>query len=118
MYNFAAFTDQMTEENIETLAPALWAELNEKIGDLDDFGLALIDGDDLDEKEEKAFLDFLAAFEASTGLALEVRYQQEAHRGDEVEGMFWHVENAYIRNPILTALEGNGKIVSRKFYII
>jgi hypothetical protein len=118
----ANFADTIEQGELIKIAPKEWKALEksvEKDEEDMDFNLSEIaSGNEIEERIKTEYDNFVDAVYKNTGMDVEVFYHNSEDQGDrydEVEGVFWHVNNAYIKNPKIT--RGNQQKIERQFFV-
>jgi hypothetical protein len=130
MGNYANFADTVTKEFVtETCSDemaGLLKVLAENDYDLERLAYCATNGGDIEgelgvDLEEEAAKAIMEAYEIlcmtfqdkTQGLSLDIRYKDHDDRGDEVDGVFWEVDNVY---ELSEAGRNNIGNIKRKFW--
>ena len=119
----ANFTEIVEQATVEEICPVEFANLqkaiekSEDINSMEELAQGLYNGDDPTGEVEEAYEALCKAFEDATELPLGLDYHDSDDRGgcyDDVNGLFWWVNNVYEMTPAAKKLENK---IKRKFFV-
>jgi hypothetical protein len=130
MGNYANYADTVTNDFVTETCPEEMAGLLKVLAEndysLEQLAMSATDGGDIEgelglDLEEEAAKAIMEAYETlcmtfqdkTQGLSLDIRYKDHEDRGDEVDGVFWEVDNVY---ELTTAGKKYNKQIERKFW--
>ena len=117
------YADVLDEKVIKDSCPKEWKEfmsaLKNQGFDLDEFAECINLGELEEENKnlQELFVNLREALEARTGMEISLLYHNSDDNGDrydDVNGAFFHVDNFYIKNPVLERFHDK---VERKFFV-
>jgi hypothetical protein len=120
----ANFTDMIEAEELKKIAPQEWKALEGSVkGQEEDLEFYLSEfacgnEEDCPVVVGLALEKFKDAVYKKTGMEVDVGYHNSEDQGDrydEVEGVFWAVDNAYIPNPQIA--RGFQQKIERRFFV-
>jgi len=99
MDNYACCADVIEESFVKEICPDEFNNFQEYLenngSDIEEFASV----EDKDEKASKLWKILQSKFQERTGLELLVGFAEAEDRGDEVDGLYWHVEGVYGYTP-------------------
>jgi hypothetical protein len=119
----ANYADVVEQDELKKLVPMEFkalenAVLKEDDEDLDFYLSEIACGNDVPEEVQDAYHKIVDAVYEKTKMSVEVFYHNSEDHGDrydEIEGVFWHVDNLYIENPQIP--RGFRQKVTRNFFV-
>jgi hypothetical protein len=130
MGNYASYADTVTDEFVKKTCPeeyaALLGVLKENDYDIERLAYCAANGGDVEgeltvDLEDEQASNINTAYEIlcmtfqdrTQGLELNIKYHDKEDRGDEVDGVFWEVDNVYVLSEAGKANKGD---IERKFW--
>jgi hypothetical protein len=116
MSNYANYADVFDEKQIKKICPKSYKIFKRELSliDITYNSYDIIELIGTPESFDKAIQDLQDDFEVATGLQLVLLYHSTEERGDEVDGFFFHVDNAY---QFTEEAKKFKKYIQRKFWV-